>query len=109
MDVLAFIAALLLAIGALSAIGNILRPVTNWLAPPPLDMPGPRHDEPADNEILRHMDDGTVMTWGQARQLGRAMKRISAKPTPPPAQRALPDGLRAVRELLEAQGRTAKP
>lgn len=108
MDALIFIAALLLVIGAMATLGDILRPVTDWLAPPPMDAQEP-HTEPPDGDVLIRLDDGTVITHGQARQLERDMKRISRKPAPAPQPRALPDGMRAVRKLLEDQARTAKP
>lgn len=108
MDVLIFIVALLLVISAMATLGDILRPVTDWLAPPPLDAPEPR-TKPAAAEILIRLDDGTVITHGQARQLERDMKRISRKPAPAPQPRAMPDGMRALRKLLEEQARTAKP
>lgn len=108
MDILIFTVALLLVVSALATLGHILRPVTDWLAPPPIDTPEP-YTGPADNDVLIRLDDGTVITHGQARQLERDMKRISKKPAPLPQPRGMPDGMRAVRKLLDEQARNIKP
>lgn len=94
MDVLIFIVVVLAVISALATLGQILSPLTNYLAPPPEDSQDSSYSEPADNEPLSSLG---------------GMKRTRTKAPPPPAPRAMPDGMRALRELLDAQSRTTKP
>lgn len=92
METLAVIVAILLAVGALAAVGDIVRPLVDWMHPPQIHV-----------KVTRKR--------GQRHRKAKARREQQAgagSAAPAPCDRPMPDGLRAVRQLLEAQREAGK-
>lgn len=60
-----------------------------------------------DSATFIEWDNGNSATWGQARKLGADMDTIGRTPQHQQKfRRAMPDGMRAVQQLLDAQRAT---
>ncbi len=84
MDALAIIVAVLLAGGALAVIGDLMRPFVHWVQPPQIKVKVTR-------QRLRQ------------RKTKRPPQAAAGSALSAPCSRTMPDGLHAVRKLLEAQ------
>lgn len=87
METLTVIVAIFLAVGALAMVGDIVRPLIDWLHPPQIDVKVSR------KRGRRHRK-------AKARREQQADTGSAAQE---PCARAMPDGMHAVRQLLEAQ------